>query len=42
MGRDKGEALGTRESFSDVAATIAEYFDLDFNPGTSFLGELMS
>jgi len=30
--------LGTRSTFADVAATIAEYFDLDFDtPGSSFL-----
>ena len=32
--------LGTRESFSDIAATIAENFKLDYNYGDSFLSKL--
>ena len=31
--------LHIRESFSDIAATIAEYFDLNFPQGKSFLNE---
>lgn len=34
------EALGTRMSFSDVAATIAEVFDVRVGAGKSFLGKL--
>lgn len=40
MGNKGGRPLGTRKSFSDVAATIAEYFALGFPYGTSFLEEL--
>lgn len=32
--------LGTRETFSDIAATAAEYFGYDFPAGTSFLQEM--
>ena len=35
-----GVNLGTRKTFADIAATLAEIFDLDFHDGTSFLGEL--
>lgn len=35
-----GVNLGTRETFADVAATVAEIFDLDFSVGKSFLGEI--
>ncbi len=36
-----GVSLGTRKTFSDIAATLAEYFDLDFTPpGISFLKEI--
>ena len=32
--------LGTRSTYSDIAATIAEYLEIDFDcPGTSMLGE---
>lgn len=34
--------LGIRESFADVAKTIAEYFELDYQThGTSFLDEIL-
>ncbi len=36
-GSPGGMRLGTRESLSDVAATIAEYFELEGVPGESFL-----
>lgn len=32
-----GVNLGTRTSFADIAATIAEYFGVDFKNGVSFL-----
>ena len=35
-----GVNLGTRKTFADIAATLAEIFDLDFHDATSFLGEL--
>lgn len=37
----KGVNLGTRSSFSDVAATIASLFGLNFNVGKSFHQEIM-
>lgn len=33
----RGEDIGIRESFSDIAATVAEYFGDTFPTGTSFL-----
>ena len=36
-----GVNLGIRESFSDIAATIAEYFGLTWHTGKSFLGEII-
>lgn len=36
----QGVNLGVRKSFSDVAATIAEIFKINFEPGTSFLDEI--
>ncbi len=36
----RGGALGTRASFADLGATVAEYFGLRGEVGTSFLGEL--
>ena len=36
-----GVNLGIRESFSDIAATIAEYFGLTWHTGKSFLGEVI-
>jgi phosphopentomutase len=39
---ETGVNLGTRDSFADVGATIAEYFQLDrTEAGTSFLGSLL-
>lgn len=35
-----GTDLGIRETFADIAATIAQYFDLEFPCGTSFLKEI--
>ena len=35
----RGVNLGTRSSFTDIAATIAEYFNLRFDTGKSFLTE---
>jgi phosphopentomutase len=40
-GGPAGRNLGTRETFSDVAATLADYFDVDWSTGTSFLNELI-
>ena len=36
----KGVNIGTRDTFSDIAATIAEYFGYEFPTGTSFLKEM--
>jgi len=36
----RGVNLGTRTSFNDIAATIADCFNLEFPNGTSFLPEL--
>lgn len=36
-----GVSLGTRKTFSDIAASLAEFFELDFTPpGESFLKEI--
>jgi len=35
-----GSALGTRSTFGDLAATLAEFFGLAFDAGESFLGAL--
>ena len=40
IGGRGGGKLGTRRSFSDVAATLAEFFGIDFQAGKSFLSEL--
>jgi phosphopentomutase len=40
VGSRRGRDLGTRESFSDLAATIANYFSLEDVPGESFLDYL--
>lgn len=37
---NEGVNLGTRTSFSDIAATVAEYFGYTFPEGTSFLKEI--
>lgn len=38
----KGVNLGTRESFTDIAATIGDYLNLDFSfNGNSFLGDIL-
>ncbi len=38
----KPKNLGTRKTFSDISATIAEYFDIGYNLcGESYLGELI-
>lgn len=36
----QGVDLGVRETFSDIAATVAEYFGYEFPTGTSFLKEV--
>jgi phosphopentomutase len=36
----RGSDLGERDSFADVAATIAELFDIEFSVGRSVLSEL--
>jgi len=36
-----GINLGTRNSLSDIGATIAENFDLHLNAGQSFLKQLI-
>ena len=36
----QGINLGTRSSFNDIAATIADYFNLEFENGISFLDEV--
>ena len=33
-------SLGTRATFADIGATVAEYFNLAPNVGDSFLGEV--
>jgi len=38
----KGRDLGERESFADVAATVAEVFDLTWSGGRSVLAQLVS
>ncbi|MCU6746065.1 phosphopentomutase [Faecalicatena acetigenes] len=37
----KGVNLGVRETFADIAATVAEYFGYEFSAGTSFLKEIV-
>lgn len=36
----EGCDIGTRKSFSDIAATAAEYLGVEFEPGESFLSEI--
>ena len=36
----EGVPLGTRESFADLGATVAEFFGVEAGQGRSFLGEL--
>jgi phosphopentomutase len=39
----QGRSLGVRETFADVAATLAEFFDLGWSgSGSSFLPEIRS
>lgn len=38
----KGTDIGTRSTFSDIAATVSEYFGYEFQAGTSFLKEIRS
>lgn len=40
-GGTAGRELGTRDSFADVGATLAEYFDVPWEVGESFLAELV-
>ncbi len=35
-----GHNLGTRSGFSDVGATLADYFEVDWDVGTSFLDDI--
>jgi phosphopentomutase len=35
-----GHDLGTRSGFSDVGATLADYFEVDWDVGTSFLDDV--
>lgn len=37
-----GRSLGTRASFADIGATLAEFFGADWAVGESFLGDLTS
>mgnify|MGYP002510497571 CR=1 FL=1 len=37
----QGVDLGVRETFSDIAATVAEYFEFVFPVGSSFLQEIL-
>ncbi len=39
---EKGRSLGVRGSFTDIAATLADIFSLDYVGGTSFLPALKS
>jgi len=39
-GSNRGVSLGTRSTFADLAATIAQYFGLHFDSGKSFLDSL--
>lgn len=39
-GGGRGEDLGTRTCFSDVGATVADFFEVSWPVGESFLGEL--
>lgn len=40
-GSDTGGALGDRETFADIAATIADHYDVAWDgPGTSFLADV--
>ncbi len=41
LGAKKGVNLGTRASFSDVAATIAENYNIKLGVGKSFLSEIV-
>ena len=40
VGAERGGPLGERRSFADLAATLAEYFRIECDGGTSFLGLL--
>ncbi len=40
IGVDRGKPLGTRRTFGDLAATLAEFFGIKFKAGESFLGSL--
>ena len=43
LGLKSGVDLGTRDTFADMAATIADYFGIEYRgDGTSFLAEIMS
>ena len=36
----KGVNLGVRDTFADIAATVADFLGCEFHSGTSFLGEI--
>ncbi len=40
QGGRTGQDLGTRATFADIGATIADYFDVAWDQGTSFLDQL--
>ena len=39
-GGPSGHNLGTRSTFADVGRTLADFFEVDWDVGTSFLGEI--
>ena len=41
-GGTRGRDLGTRASFADVGATLAEFFDVEWAIGQSFLPDLLA
>jgi len=40
QGRGQGRALGTRNSFADIAASLAQLFAVEMPVGESFLSSL--
>lgn len=41
-GETKGKDLGTRATFADIGATVADFFGVEWPIGESFLGELQA
>lgn len=39
-GKERGKALGTRDAFTDIGATLGEFFGVEWKIGKSFLSEL--